>query len=279
MHLFVDQFGRTRDGDVAAIARELAIMRPDFDVAAWVVKALGWVEFVLMGNRRMRWRPSQLRGETARTARRLLLEAGPLTPIELVRWTDAWRSATADGLEAAWALGEAIGSDAAIRPLRWRIIRRRPADLYRDRNRTLIEDLSRVAARTVDRAVAAEVVASASTGLLSTVECRRRGEPFHYLGVGRRERLFDRPEAFTGHDLRESSDPAFSAFCVPSYEAAMTTDEPVVEDIEGPIQFADGRTRDVAYRRVLVRVAGSGDGPAIIMRTSVPLRPFVPIDG
>lgn len=278
MHLFVDEVGRIREGDVAAIARDLGLDRPDFDVSAWVVKALGWVELVLADARRMRWRPSQLRPATARAARRLLLAADPLAPIELVRWTTGWRSAVVDGMAAAWALGEAIGARRPSRPS-WQITRRRVADLFRDRNRSLIEDLSRVAARTIDRTSAVELVASTPSGLLGMVECRRRGQPFRYLGVGRRVQLFDRAEAFVGRDLRESSDPAFSAACVASYEAALVASEPLVEDVEGPIQFADGRTRDVAYRRVLVRVAGSGDGPAIIMKTSVPLRPFVPIDG
>ena len=39
----------------------------------------------------------------------------------------------------------------------------------------------------------------------------------------------------------------------------------------------DGRTRDIAYRRVLMRVAGSAKGPAIIMKTSEYLRPSAPI--
>jgi len=41
MRLFIDEHGHVREGGLAAIACELGIPRPDFDVATWVVKALG----------------------------------------------------------------------------------------------------------------------------------------------------------------------------------------------------------------------------------------------
>jgi hypothetical protein len=276
MRVFIDEHGRVRDGGVAAIALELGILRPGFDIAGWVVKALGWVDLSLGGpGRRLCWRPSQLRSATALAARNLVLDADPLAPIELVRWTNAWQSIAADGMAAAWALGEAIGQNRMDAPA-WTIVRRSIADLYRDRNLMLIEDLSRVAGRTIDRGMVTEIVDNTTSGFLGMVECRGPGRPFHYLRVGRSVRLFDHSDAFIGRDLRESSDPAFSTACVPSYREAMASGEPLVEDIEGRVRFADGRIHDVAYRRVLLRVGGSANGGAIVMKTSERFRPPTP---
>jgi hypothetical protein len=279
MRLFIDEHGRRRDGDLAVLALDLNLQRPDFDVADWLVKALGWVDLTLgEPRRRLSWRPSLLGFATAVAARDLVLDADPLAEIELRRWTDRWRSTIADGMAAAWALGDAIQPRRPA-PSRWRITRRSLADLYRDRNQMLIEDLSRVAGRTVDRDTVADIVEGTTSGLLGMVECRGPGRPFHYLRVGRRVRLFDHPDAFIGRDLRDSSDPAFSAACVPSYREAMASGQPLVEDVEGPIRFADGRIHDVAYRRVLLRVSGSANAGAIVMKTSEHLRPIFPAGG
>lgn len=267
MRWFIDERGQVRDGDTDAIATELGIVRPDFDVAAWAIKALGWIEFTAKPRRSLRWRPSQLRSVTAATARELVIETDPLASIEMIRWVDGWKTTRTDGMVAAWTLGEAIKPGKVERSA-WTITRRSVGDLYRDRNLPLIEDLSRIAGRMIDREAASEIAETAPSGRVGVVESRSLGKPFHYLRVGRRVRLFDKPEAFIGRDLRESSDPAFSAACVPSYEAAMVSDDPIVEDIEGPIQLADGRTIHVAYRRMLVRVDGRNRGPAIVMKSS-----------
>ncbi|MBM3547884.1 MAG: hypothetical protein FJX54_13115 [Alphaproteobacteria bacterium] len=275
MRVLVDEHGRVREGDLALVARELGILRADFDVATWVVKALGWVDLTLGAPRgRLCWRPSLLRHATAEAARDLVIKAA-LEDFELVRWTDRWKSSIGDGMAAAWALGEAINPRRPVR-VPFRVTRRGIEDLYRDRNVSLIEDLSRVTGRIIDRATAADLVETTPSGLLGMVECRGPGRPFHYLRVGRCVRLFDHPGSYIGRDLRESSDPAFSAACVASYDAAMASGEPVVEDIEGEIQFAGGGTHHVAYRRVLLRVAGSANGGGIIMKTSQHLRAFLP---
>lgn len=274
MRTFIDEHGKVRAGRVAPIARELGITRPDFDLADWAIKALGWVELTLARpRRRIRWRPSLLGEAAAIEARRMVIDDDPLGPIELLRWTDRWHAEMADGMKAAWSLGEAIGRRTE-RPPTWRIVRRDVADLYRDHQLSLIEDLNRVVGRPIDRATAAEIAERTPSSLVGMVEQQGRGKPFRYLRIGRATPVFDRHEAFIGRDLRESSDPAFSATAVPSYELAASSDEPVVEDIEGPIQFADGRVRDVAYRRVLVRVSGSGAGPVIVMKASTWLRPL-----
>jgi len=118
-----------------------------------------------------------------------------------------------------------------------------------------------------------ELVATTPSGLLGMVECRGPRRPFHCLRVGRYVRLFDHPDAFIGRDLRESSDPpSRPQACRPIWEA-MRTGEPVVEDIEGAVQFADGRIHEIAYRCVLLRVAGTANGGAIVTKTSQHLRP------
>lgn len=276
MRAFIDEHGKVRAGRIAPIARELGISRPDFDPAGWVIKALGWVELTLSGRRRrVRWRPSLLCEATAIEARRLILEGDPLAPVELIRWTGRWHAEIGDGMQAAWALGEAIGRRSECKPT-WRITRRSVSDLYRDHHLSLIGELSFVSGRRIDRATAAEIVERTPSSLIGMVEQERRGRPFRYLRIGRGTPVFDHHEAFIGRDLRESSDPAFSATAVPSYEIAASSGEPVIEDIEGPIQFADGRVRDVAYRRVLIRVSGTGGGPVIVMKASTWLRPLRP---
>ena len=273
MRAFIDEHGGVRAGGIAPIAHELGLTRPDFDLADWVIKALGWVELTLSGrHRQVRWRPSKLSEATAIEARRLIIDTDPLAPVELQRWTGRWRAEITDGMRAAWALGEAIGRKAEPRPT-WRVTRRDFGDLYRDHHLSLIEDLSRVAQRSIDRTSAAEVVETTPSGIIGMVERPGPGCPFTYIRVGRNVRLFDCPEAFVGRDLRESSDPAFSTACVPSYEAAAGSDGPLIEDVEGPVVLAGGRTVDLAYRRVLIRVSGGGNGPAIVMKTSAWLRP------
>src|SRR6185436_17510929 len=95
--------------------------------------------------RSVRWRPSQLRAATAIEARRRLFDSDPLAPVEMLRWTDGWRTETTDGLGVAWELGAAVRAGGADRQPTWQMVRRLVADLYRDRHPSLIEDLSRVA--------------------------------------------------------------------------------------------------------------------------------------
>jgi hypothetical protein len=277
MRLFIDERGGLRDGDLAPIAAELQVAQPDFDVPGWVIKVRGWVEVTMSPDRcHVRWRPTRITPRAARTAREILLQRGPLARIELERWTDRWRLETADAVSAAWTLTEA-GHVAKTLPPAWRVVRRNVSDLYRDRHMTMIEDMARVVGRGIDRTTAAEIVATTPSGLVAMVERKGRNRPFHYIRIGDRTPFYDNHEAYIGRDLRESSDPAFSASVVPIFEEAAATDVPVVEDVEGAVQFADGRLHQVCYRRLLWRVAASPDGAATIMKTAAWLRRAVPV--
>jgi len=277
MRIFIDERGRPRDGDIAPLAAELRVTQPDFDIPGWMIKVRGWVEVTMALERcRVRWRPTRITPRAARRACDLLLQRGPLARIELERWTDRWRLETADSVSAAWILTEA-GHVAKTLPPAWRILRRGVSDLYRDRNMTMVEDMARVAGRSVDRATAAQIVAAAPSGLVAMVERKGRGQPFHYIRIGDKTPFYADHDAFIGHDLRESSDPAFSACSVSAFEEAAATDMPVVEDVEGAVQFADGRLHQVCYRRLLWRVASGPDGAATVMKTSAWLRRAVPV--
>lgn len=277
MRIFIDERGGLRGGDIAPIAAELRVSQPDFDVPGWMIKVRGWVEITTIAERcRVRWRPTRITPRAARTAREVLLQRGPLARIELERWTDRWRLEEADAVSAAWTLTEA-GHVAKSLPPPWRIVRRGVSDLYRDRNMTMIEDMARVAGRTIDRVTAAEIVAAVPSGLVAMVERKGRNQPFHYIRIGDKTPFYADHDAFIGRDLRESSDPAFSAYGVSVFEEAAETDVPVVEDIEGAVQFADGRLHQVCYRRLMWRVASGPDGAATVMKTSAWLRRTVPV--
>jgi len=277
MRIFIDERGGLRDGDIAPIAAELQVAQPDFDVPGWMIKVRGWVEVTMAPDRcRVRWRPTRISPRAARTARELLLQRGPLARIELERWTDRWRPETVDAVSAAWTLTEA-GHVARTLPPAWRVVRRSVSDLYRDRNATMIEDMARVAGRTIDRASAAEIVANAPSGLVAMIERKGRNRPFHYIRIGDKTPFYGNHDAFIGRDLRESSDPAFSASAVPVFEEAAASDVPLVEDVEGAVQFADGRLHQVCYRRLLWRVAATPEGGATVMKTAAWLRRAVPV--
>jgi hypothetical protein len=252
----VDEAGDLWNAASSDFHHRLGVSKPDFDIAAFAVKNFGWVE-IAYGKRRMsvRLRPAGVEPNAVRFLQNVL-KGTDKTEILLSSWRQGWSKERFSNPGAALVRLETL-----LAPVHERRSARFTAtpvpieQIFRDKQLNLIEHFQmwRSQLGRIETDDAVELARSAKITRTSVVERSDGSASFVYRHIAATIRHHDDATRLKliGTDISHSPDRDYGSWCIEQgYRLAVSSAQPVVQDVQAIIRRHNGSVLHTSYRRL-----------------------------